>query len=145
MAEAVARSSLGSVTYLAPAGSLAEEPAQSALAEAIDSCIGSNRVQVVLNLDRVTMVNGRGLEIIVEANSRLASRGGKLQFANPSALLKEIFIAARLIDAQSAATLGPNAVYSFGARATREQRKKLGEIALEMKLITEQQLAEALR
>src|ERR687887_167620 len=106
MAEAVARSTLGTVTYLAPAGSLAEEAAQSALAAAIDSCIASNRVHVVLNLDRVTMVNGRGLEIIVEAASRLASRGGKLQFANPSALLKDIFIATRLIDAPSGVKLG---------------------------------------
>jgi type IV pilus assembly protein PilB len=145
MAEAVARSSLGAVTYLAPTGSLAEEAAQAALSEAIDACIGSNRVHVVLNLDRVSLVNGRAIEIIVEANARLGSRGGKLQFANPSALLKEILIANRIIDAHSAAALGPNAVHSFGARPAPQHPKKLGEIAVELNLLSEAQLAEALR
>ncbi len=145
MAEAVARSSLGGISYLAPAGSLAEEAVHAALSEAIDACIASSRIHLVLNLDRVTLVNGRGIQINLEANARLSTRGGKLQFANPSPLLKDIFIANGIIDANSASALGPNAVHSFGARPVPQQRKRLGEIAVEMKLVTQEQLSEAVR
>jgi type IV pilus assembly protein PilB len=143
--ELVARSSVGAVTYLAPAGSLAEEAAQAALSDAIESCIRANRVHVVLNLERTTTVNGRALEIIVDSNVRLGARGGKLQFAGLSPLLREVFAATRLIDAVSAATPGPNAVHAFGARAAPQDRGKLGEIAVQMKLLTQEQLDEALR
>src|SRR6266511_3754313 len=145
MTEAVAHSNLGGTSYLAPTGSLVEEAVQAALSEAIDSCIASNRLHLVLNLDRITLVNGRGIEIILEANARLSSRGGKLQFANPSPLLKDIFIANGIIDPSSAAALGPNAVHSFGARLVPQQRKRLGEIAVEMNLVTQEQLSEAVR
>jgi len=145
MVEAVARSSLGGTTYVAPAGSLAEEAVQAALSEAIRACVGSNQLRVVLNLDRVTLVNGRGIEIILEANARLNARGGKLQFANPSPLLKDIFVANGLIDADTVSARGPNAVHSFGARLAPQRRKRLGEIAVEMKLVTEEQLSEAVR
>ena len=62
MGDLVARSSLGGITYLAPAGSLAEEPGQGALAAAIEACVQSSRVHVVLDLGRVPLINGRGLE-----------------------------------------------------------------------------------
>jgi type IV pilus assembly protein PilB len=145
MVEAVARSSLGGTTYVAPAGSLAEEAVQAALSEAVRSCVGSNQLQVVLNLDRVTLVNGRGIEIILEANARLSARGGRLRFANPSPLLKDIFVANGLIDADTVSARGPNTVHSFGVRLVPQQRKRLGEIAVEMKLVTEEQLSEAVR
>jgi type IV pilus assembly protein PilB len=145
MVEAVARSSLGGTTYVAPAGSLAEEAVQAALSEAVRSCVSSNQLQVVLNLDRVTLVNGRGIEIILEANARLSARGGRLRFANPSPLLKDIFVANGLIDADTVSARGPNTVHSFGVRLVPQQRKRLGEIAVEMKLVTEEQLSEAVR
>jgi type IV pilus assembly protein PilB len=145
MVEAVAHSSLGGTTYVAPAGSLADEAVQAALSEAIRACAGSNQLRVVLNLDRVTLVNGRGIEIILEANARLNARGGRLQFANPSPLLKDIFVANGLIDADTVSARGPNAVHSFGARLVPQQRKRLGEIAVEMKLVTEEQLSQAVR
>ncbi len=145
MVEAVARSSLGGTTYVAPAGSLAEQAVQAALTEAIGACVGSNQLRVVLNLERVTLVNGRGIEIILEANARLNARGGKLQFANPSPLLKDIFVANGLIDADTVSARGPNAVHSFGARLVPQQRRRLGEIAVEMNLVTQEQLSEAVR
>src|SRR5258708_20139756 len=145
MTEAVAEISLGGTSYLAPTGSLAEEAVQAALSEAITSSIGSKRAHLVLNLDRITLVNGRGIEIMLEGNAGLSSRGGKLQFANPSPLLKDIFIANGIIDPSSAAALGPNAVHSFGARLVPQQRKRLGEIAVEMNLVTQEQLSEAVR
>src|SRR3989442_1834416 len=132
MTEAVAHSSLGGTSYLAPAGSLVEEAVQAALSEAINSCIASNRLHLVLNLDRITLVNGRGIEIILEANARLSSRGGKLQFANPSPLLKDIFIANGIIDPGSAAALGPNAMHSFGAPLVPQHMNRLRDTDVQL-------------
>src|ERR1019366_1911663 len=111
MGEAVARSVLGGITYLATAGSLADEPVQTALSEAIKSCIDSNRIQLVLDFDRVPMVNSKAIEIMLAASNQLTQLGGKLRFVNSSPLLTDIFIANGIIDAESVYALGPNAVH----------------------------------
>src|SRR5687767_13390338 len=129
MVGAVARNSLGGITYLAPTGSLAEESVQAALSEAVSSCSGSNQLHLVLNLERVTLMNGKGIEIILEANAKLSARGGKLQFANPSPLVKDIFIVNGVIDANAVSARAPSALYSFGSGLAPQQRKRLGEIA----------------
>ena len=69
MGDLVARSNLGGITYLAPASSLAEEPGQAALAEALETCAQSSRVHVVLDLERVPLINGKGHEIILDDNA----------------------------------------------------------------------------
>ena len=145
MAEAVASSSIGGITYLAPAGSLAEEAGRAALAETIRSCIGSNRIHVVLDLDRVSLVDGKAIEAVLEANERLTFLGGALQFVNPLPLVKDIFVANGIVDAESGPDHGLNLVHSVGKRLPPPPRRKLGEIALEMGLLTEEQLTEAVR
>ena len=145
MGDLVARSSLGGITYLAPAGSLAEEPGQSALAEALDACAQSSRVHVVLDLERVPLINGRGLEIILEANAKLAFLGGSLKFVNSTTLVTDIFIANRITHAEVSSDFGSNVVHTVGERPPAVQRTKIGEILVEMKLITEEKLAEAVQ
>ena len=145
MAETIARSSAGAVTYLAPSGSLAEEPVQAALREAFESCVASGKTTLVLDLHRVSLLNGKALEIIVEANAKLTGRGGRLQFADASPLVRDILVANRIIDGRSAPAHGRHAVHAFGAQPLREPRKKLGEILVEMNLLTEEQLEKALR
>src|SRR5487761_2202006 len=104
MAETVARSNLGGITYLAPADSLASAPAQTALSEAIRSCIDSNRIQLVLDLDRVPMVDSKAIEIILDASNRLAHLGGTLRLVNASPLLTDILIANGILDAETVAS-----------------------------------------
>ncbi len=145
MAEAVARSSIGGLTYLAPAGSLADEAGRAALAETITSCIDTNRIHVVLDLDRVTLIDGKAIEIFLDANARLTFLGGRLQFVNPLPLVKDILVATGIIDAESEPDHESNVVHSIGKRAPPLHRRKLGEIALEMGLLTEEKLAEAVR
>ncbi len=145
MGDLVARSSLGGITYLAPAGSLAEEPGQSALAEAIDVSVQSSRVHVVLDLGRVPLINGRGLEIILESNDKLAFRGGSLKFVNSTTLVTDIFIATRITHAGVSSGFGSNVVHTVGEQPPTVQRTRIGEILVEMKLITEEKLAEAVQ
>jgi type IV pilus assembly protein PilB len=141
-ASAIARSQAGAATYLTPSGPLADEAVQ-AFSEAVAACVAAGKTTVVVDLHRVTLLGGRAIEAILEANGRLTGQGGKLQFAQPSPLVRDILIANRIIDA--AMQHAPHAVYAFGARAVLEQRKKLGEILVEMGLLTDEQLAKALR
>jgi type IV pilus assembly protein PilB len=143
MGDLVARSSLGGTTYLAPVGSLAEEPGQSALAEALEACALSSRVHVVLDLERVPLVNGKGLEIILDANAKLAFLGGSLKFVNSSTLVTDILIANRITFADAASAFGPNVVHTVGERPAPLRRTRIGQILVEMALITEDKLAEA--
>jgi type IV pilus assembly protein PilB len=144
LADFVPRSNLGAITYLAPSDSLATDSARNALAETLSSCIASNRLQLVLNFERVQLVDGKALETILDAHVQLTQRGGSLRFVNFSPLLKDVFIANGLIDSQSAADRRPDVMHTIGEHRTRADRRKLGEHALEMQLLTKEKLAEAL-
>ena len=143
-ASAIARSQAGTATYLTPSGPLVDE-AIAALSAAVEASVAAGKITVVVDLHRVTLLGGRAIEAILEANSLLVGRGGKLQFAQPSPLVKDILIANRLIDAASSTQHASHAAYAFGARPVVEQGRKLGEILVGMGLLTEEQLAKALR
>ena len=140
---AIARSQAGTATYLTPSGPLTGDTVP-ALGEAVDACIAAGKTTLVLDLHRVTLLGSAALEALIAANGRLTARGGKLQFAEPSTLVRDILIANRIIDAAGAAQHAPHTVHAFGARPVFEQRKKLGDILVEMGLVTEEQLAKAL-
>ncbi len=145
MGNAVARSVLGGVTYLAPADSLALEPIHTALSEAIQACIESGRVQVVLDFDRVSLANGRAIEIMLDASARLMRLGGALRFVNATPLLLDIFVANGIVAADQVSGQGSSPAQVVGERGPLlRQDGKFGEIALAMGLITEQQLSEAM-
>ena len=145
MGDLVARSSLGGITYLAPLCSLAEEPGQSALVEALEVCAQSSRVHVVLDLERVPLIDGRGLEIMLDANAKLAFLGGSLKFVNASALITDIFIANRITYVDAASDFSPNAVHKVGEHPASVHPAKIGRIMVEMGLIAEDKLAEAVQ
>jgi len=143
MGDLVLSSNLGGITYLAPAASLAEEAGLSALTEALDACAQSSRVHVVLDLERVPLINGKGLEMILDANARLAFLGGSLKFVNSSTLVTDIFIANRITYANAASDFSPHTVHTVGERPVPLPPTRIGKILVEMALITEDKLAEA--
>jgi type IV pilus assembly protein PilB len=141
-ASTLAKSSSGAVTYLTPSGTFGDEAIQ-ALREAIESCVAAGKTSVVLDLHRVTLLGGDAIAAFLEANARLAARGGKLQFAGASPLIKDVLIANRIIDTQAAAA-GRQSVHGFGVRPVAE-RRRLGEVLVEMGMLDDGQLSEALR
>ena len=144
MAEAVARSVLGGMTYLAPTESLTSEASQAALSESIEACVESGRVHVVLDLERVAQASGRAVEILLDADTQLTRLGGGLQVVNLSPLLRDIFVATGAIDPDLAARHESDAVYRIGEHRPRLHGGKLGELALEMGLLSAERLAEAI-
>ena len=149
MTQAVARiNNFGGLTYVAPAGSLADEAGESALAEAIDTCVRSNRIGVVLDLERVALLGGRALEIILEANTKLRALGGSLEYAHASALVRDVLVANGIAAIGVASDSGPQPVHSpvhRGAEGPQSTaRRRLGDILLEMGVVSKDQLSAAI-
>ena len=140
----IASSNSGAVTYLTPSGTFTNEAVQ-ALRDAIESCVAAGKATVVLDLHRVTLLGGNAIAAFLEANGRLAARGGRLQFAGASAVVKDVLIANRIVDAQAAASASRQSVLTFGARPPLEQRKPVGEILADMGVLSEEQVSQAVR
>jgi len=143
MPEAMARSIIGTMTYLAPVGPLTGEEACKALEQAISECIAANQIHLILDLEQISMMGGRALEIILEANTRLAYSGGSLKYVNPSALVKDILIVTGLGDQSALKAAGFGELLSVGDDFSSAPALKLGEILLEMGVVTEEQLEKA--
>ena len=143
MSEAVARSIVGTMTYLAPGGPLTDESALKALELAISDCIASNQTHLILDLERVSLIGGRALEMILDKNSRLNQIGGSLTYVNPSALVRDIFIASGLLNQDKSSGSGFGDLHSMRDGFSVSPPRKLGEILLEMGVVTETQLNEA--
>ncbi len=142
MSQAVARSIIGTMTYLAPGGPLTEETALKAMEEAISDCIASNQIHLILDLERVSLIGGRALETILDKYSKLNQIGGTLTYVNPSALVRDIFISTGLLDHTELNPSGFGELHSMGEFAALPPLK-LGEILLEMGVVKEDQLNEA--
>ena len=144
MAEAITHSVIGTMTYLAPVGSLLDESACNELESAISNCIQQNQIQLILDLERVTILGGRALELIQDSNEKLIHSGGFLKYINPSALVKDILIATGLGDqtALSASSFGQ--IFSVGEDFSTLPSMKLGDILLEMGVATDELIAAAM-
>jgi type IV pilus assembly protein PilB len=145
MGNLVARSSFSGINYLAPVGTLAEEHGKAALAEALEACAQSSRVHVVLDLERVPLIDGKGIEIILDASAKLAFLGGSLKFVNSSTLVTDILIANRITYVDAASDFGANVVHTVGERPPSVQARKIGQILVEMALLTDDKLAEVVQ
>jgi type IV pilus assembly protein PilB len=142
MGALVARSSLGGVSYIAPVGSLAEKTVQAAFSESLEACAASNNLHVVLDFGRVPLIDGKAQELILDAHAKLAFLGGSLKFVNSSTLVADILIANRLASGNADADFGAN-VRPIGAGQAPPVPRRLGQILLDMKLITADALADA--
>jgi type IV pilus assembly protein PilB len=141
MSEAVTRSRIGSMTYLAPAMALVASEAIDALESAIAECIAQHQVSIVLDLGKVALLSGRALELMTRAAARLGALGGWLKLAYPSPLLLDILKVTGVAD-QVALYDAPQAA----ARPARPAGQlKLGDILVERGIVTASQVAEAAR
>ncbi|MGB7815393.1 MAG: ATPase, T2SS/T4P/T4SS family [Methylotenera sp.] len=144
MAEEIARSVIGAMTYLAPSEPLVNEAACKALEEAISDCISSNQIHLILDLERISLLGGRALEIILDTNTMLAHSGGSLKYVNPPALVKDILIVTGLGDQAALNSAGFGELHAVGEDFSTLPPMKLGEILLEMGVVTEAQLEAAM-
>ena len=142
MAEEVARSVIGTMVHLAPVGALTGEAACDALERAIAECLGGGRHQFILDLEQVSVMGGRALEIMVDANARLTQKDGFLKFINPSPLIRDVLIATGLGDPEALSQSEFGELHAIGAHFVEPSTRKFGEILLEMGVVTQTQLGE---
>ncbi|MEQ1601440.1 MAG: Flp pilus assembly complex ATPase component TadA [Methylophilaceae bacterium] len=144
MSQTIASSNIGVMTYLAPVGALVDETQHTLLEETINHCIATHQLQLVLDLEQISLIDGRVLEIMLEANDRLAQFGGNLKFVNPSNLIKDILVVTGLGDAATLNFAGFGDMHMLEAHMPVQHHKRLGEIILEMGVATETQLESVL-
>ena len=114
MQEPVARSVIGTMTYLAPAGPLSGEASCQALEDAISECMAASQINLILDLERVSLVSSRALEIILDSNAKLTHSGGALRFVNPSPLVKDILAATGVGDQTTMNAAGFGELHAVG-------------------------------
>ena len=146
MAEGIVQTRVGAMSYLAPGRALTDDAANAELQAAFTSCIAAHNVRLVLDLATVPLVNGRALEVMLEAHARLGALGGGLKLLNPNGLLRDIFRATGFDDSVDVGN--PVA----GAKAPAEPasprgagKKRLGDILIARGLLKAEQLEEAIR
>ncbi len=137
----IQRTQIGVMTYLAPKRALTDQATLDVLGQAVEECISQLKVNLVLDLAAVPILNSLALETMLDAQDRLLRLGGWLKIANASKLIKDIFRVTRFTD--TIAIIDNDGVmgewhYRSGPAA------KLGDILVEKGLMTEAQLLEAI-
>lgn len=135
--ESISKSMIGTMTYLAPVGPLVEESQCAALEEAIADSISANEIHLILDLERVSLIGGRILELMLDTNTKLVHNGGYLKYVSPSALVKDILIATGLGDQATLIHSSFGELHSIGEDFSTLPALKLGEILLDMGVATE--------
>lgn len=138
----VIRTRIGYMTYLAPKGVLTNELGLDELRNAVKSCIESQETQIVIDLANTQRLNSAALEALLEFQEQLVKVGGWLKVAQINALIREIFIITNFFEFVS--------VIESEQLDVIEQQKsndklRLGDILVNKGLITEEQIAEAIR
>jgi type IV pilus assembly protein PilB len=128
--------------YMVPSHPLVSEGACAELARTIDECISEGRLHLILDLELVSLIGGAAMEIMLDANARLSHLGGSLKFVNPTSLVKDILIATGLGDPASFVGNSFGGLHSIGSHYVQPSTVKLGDILLDMGLVTQKQLDE---
>ena len=87
----IVHSRLGVLTYLAPLSPLIEDDVLSELKETVETCISSRETNLILDLAKVSLVNGSALDVMIDIQNRLSRVGGSLKTINANAMIKDIF------------------------------------------------------
>ena len=56
----------------------------------IDECLAEGQPMTVIDMGRVKLIDGAGLELLVDAQDRYEQRGGTLKLAAPNSLCRDI-------------------------------------------------------
>jgi type IV pilus assembly protein PilB len=140
MSKGYPRSNIGTMTRFAPVGSLTDEAACEALAETVSACRVANQIHLLLDLEQVTLLGGRALEIMLDTNARLTHSGGELKYVNPSVLVKDILSITGLGDKTTLEAADAGELLSVGSDFASQPAMKLGDILVEMGVLSATQL-----
>lgn len=139
VAPEVRRTRVGTVTHLAPNGSLTSSIAAGTLRAAFEDCLNARETQVVVNLASVPLLNSAALETILDCQDEVLRLGGWLKVSHLNAVAREIFRITGFYD--SVAVVDKDIA---PPPPPLDSKRKLGDLLIDQGLLTDAQLQEAL-
>lgn len=132
---------VGALVRMAPRGPLQGQDISAALSEAIAHTATTGHVKVVLDLAGCPLVDGLGLEAVLEAQETLLRQGGWLKLANLDPLVRDVF---EFCDVLSRIALADDNAAVPADESDAHERGRLGDILIARGLLTQQQADEAI-
>ena len=143
MAE-IGLSIVGAATHLSPTGGLNDSTSIETLRQCMTGCLEDDCVTIVIDLARVPLLSSDGVEMLLEVQELLAGSGGSLSAANLNSVLQDLFYLTNLderIEVLDRSWAESDRGDRSGVRATP---LRLGEMLLELGLVNEERIEEAL-
>jgi anti-anti-sigma factor len=88
---------VGPRTVLAPKEPLSHQSCE-ALEAAFRSCLTHPKVEILLDLDSVPLLDSEALELLLRMHEEMITRGSEIKIVNVNPLCRDIFIATRLLN-----------------------------------------------
>jgi type IV pilus assembly protein PilB len=141
----VLKTQIGVMTYLALRGSLIDQASIDKLFNQIDICAAALEINIVVDLSNVSIINSLGLEAFLDIQELLLRKGGWLKLAQIKPALKEIFYITGLEKSLIIIDKSNDEAYVDHETSSTEPSRRLGEILVEKKLISEEKITEAIQ
>ncbi len=137
------RSRVGTNTYLAPQSSLADSLTLEALQQEVNNCIAKSETQLIIDLSHVPTLVSKVLESLLDWQDILLPKGGSLTIVNANPVNLDVFHITELDNyIQIVSRQNEAAKYET---ASSKQNKRLGDLLIEEKLVTPENLDKALQ
>ena len=128
----ITRSRVGTNTYLAPQGSLADSLTLEALQQEVDSCIAKSETQLIIDLSQVPTLASKVIESLLDWQDNLIPKGGKLTIVNANPVNLDVFHITEL-DNYIQVVTRQNETARIQSSDT-QKNKRLGDLLIEEKL-----------
>ncbi len=142
MSETIARSQIGTVVYLMPSTPLVTPQACADLESTLDECVRAGQFQVVIDLEQVSQIGSRALEILLDGSVRVGPGGGSLRFVNASTVVRNVLVATGLADMAALEDRDVGRLHNIGQHHHHPNGLKFGDILIEMGLVTAEKINE---
>ncbi len=137
------RSRVGTNIYLAPQSSLADSLTLEALQQEVDNCIAKSEIQLIIDLSHVPTLASKVLELLLDWQDLLLPMGGKLTLVNVNPVNQDVFHITGL-DNYIQVVTRQNQPAKIQPNNT-QKNKRLGDLLIDAKLVTPENLNKALQ
>jgi len=140
----IVRTQSGLLTTLRPTDSLTDDKTLNKLQDLVEQAVEAGETRIIIDLDAVAMLNSAALEAFLDYQDRLIRAGGWIKLSHAGTVVREIL---RITDLDKYISMvGEEAAADNTVEldSLAPERKRLGDLLLAAKLVTETQIKEAL-
>ncbi len=139
----IASTNVGALVRLTPRDSLNSPALVDAFMSSVKASVDARQVKITLDLSAVQLINSQGLEALLDAQDMLLRRGGWLKYSNASVLILEIFDVCGITGYIKSVDVNAESERARAGGAKDQSKQRLGDILLDMSLISDEQIVEA--